>query len=226
MPSPKSPLSLLCESMAKSKTFSGVVRQMWLGVKNLSKLGTPGTIVMYPRSGPLSFPTSTTESYRDVDLEVVFRLWGEDIDHAWHMRACLLQVMDELAELGGPFWVGVVENWDDDKDTSKNGQDVEVIIALRLSASARAAKRTAKVEATSMTPELAVLLAELGPSDTQLYVASTYGLPPSGILYIDDEKLSYSAVTSTSFVGLLRGLGGTTAVAHALGAAVRVTPSP
>jgi hypothetical protein len=230
MPSPKSPLTLLAEQLSQAPTLKGFATKIALGVKKLNDQRSPRSIVFYPRSGPLANALSRSNSYLDMDLELVFRLWGADIDEAWDLRARLIEAMSSVGLAGGPFWSGVVENWDDDKDTAAQGTDLEVVLSVRLSASDKTAARTVKVENTSLTREQ-ILLEDLSAVGTQAYVGSTYGLPTSGILYIDDEKLSYSAVTSDSFVGLVRGLSitedkPTTAAAHVVGAAVRVTPAP
>jgi microcystin-dependent protein/alpha-tubulin suppressor-like RCC1 family protein len=59
-------------------------------------------------------------------------------------------------------------------------------------------------------------------TDTTLSVASTNGFASSGIIYITDgttnnESISYTGKTATTFTGLTRGINGTTAAAHAIG---------
>ncbi|CAN5950510.1 unnamed protein product, partial [Sphagnum jensenii] len=51
-------------------------------------------------------------------------------------------------------------------------------------------------------------------SATSMTVGSTIGFSTSGALYIDNEVISYTNITSTTFTGLTRGVNGTTASAH------------
>ncbi len=51
-------------------------------------------------------------------------------------------------------------------------------------------------------------------ADVAMTVGSTNGFSPSGILYIDNESISYTGKTATTFTGLTRGLYGTTPATH------------
>jgi hypothetical protein len=64
------------------------------------------------------------------------------------------------------------------------------------------------------------LTAAMGSTDTSATVSSTTGFPATGSFTIDGEQISYTGLTSTSFTGLVRGAGGTTAAAHAATAAI------
>ena len=57
-------------------------------------------------------------------------------------------------------------------------------------------------------------------STTPIQVTSTTGFAPFGALLIDDELITYTALTPTTFTGITRGVYGTTNVAHTAGAAV------
>ncbi|MFC1656950.1 hypothetical protein ACFL2P_00045 [Candidatus Moduliflexota bacterium] len=50
--------------------------------------------------------------------------------------------------------------------------------------------------------------------DSVIPVASTQCLPPSGIIEIDNEQISYSGISAGALRGALRGAGGTTAAKH------------
>ncbi len=63
--------------------------------------------------------------------------------------------------------------------------------------------------ATTLT--VAVLIA-----DTTINVTSTTGFPATGICSIEDEVLSYTGKTGTTFTGCTRGYDSTTAAAHPL----------
>ena len=52
-------------------------------------------------------------------------------------------------------------------------------------------------------------------STTTITVQSTTGFPTSGIVLINDELITYSGVSSTTFTGCVRGTNGTIAAAHA-----------
>lgn len=49
---------------------------------------------------------------------------------------------------------------------------------------------------------------------TTLTVDSTTGWPTSGVVFIDNEAISYTGVGATTFTGCIRGYQGTTAAAH------------
>ena len=57
-------------------------------------------------------------------------------------------------------------------------------------------------------------------STTPISVTSTTGFAPSGGLLIEDELITYTALTPTTFTGITRGVYGTTNVAHTAGVAV------
>ena len=69
------------------------------------------------------------------------------------------------------------------------------------------------------------LTAGIDDDDTTITVASTTGFADVGLIVIGDERIVYSDITVTTFIGsltqpLLRGSGGTEAVAHLSGAKV------
>jgi len=69
------------------------------------------------------------------------------------------------------------------------------------------------------------LTAGIDDDDTTITVSSTTGFADVGMIVIGDERIVYSDTTGTTFVGslaqpLIRGTGGTEAVAHNSGARV------
>ena len=54
----------------------------------------------------------------------------------------------------------------------------------------------------------------INASVTTITVDSTSVFPSSGTIQIDDEKITYTNTTSTTFTGCSRGEGGTAAVSH------------
>lgn len=67
------------------------------------------------------------------------------------------------------------------------------------------------------------LSSAMAASDTTMVVSSTSGFPPSGTVQVDQEQITYSGLTATSFTGLGRGANGTAAAAHSSAAAVSQT---
>ena len=66
------------------------------------------------------------------------------------------------------------------------------------------------------------LTSSLGASDTTINVLSTTDFPVSSLLVIDNEKVTYTGKTSTSFTGVTRGAFGTTATTHLNGVDVEI----
>src|SRR5437867_7690067 len=62
--------------------------------------------------------------------------------------------------------------------------------------------------------------AALTAASASIPVTSTAGYAPYGRLLIDSELINYTSTTATNFNGLTRGVGGTTAAAHASGVTV------
>jgi hypothetical protein len=79
------------------------------------------------------------------------------------------------------------------------------------------------------------LTADITNAGTTITVASTNGFPEPGIIIItspnqEEERIAYSSTTATTFIGtlarpLVRGSGGTTAIAHSEGDTVRMIES-
>jgi len=71
-----------------------------------------------------------------------------------------------------------------------------------------------------------VLTASVNSTDTTITVGDTTGFSAPGVIVIDDERIAYSHLTTTTFSGklaqpIVRGADSTTAVSHNLGATVR-----
>ena len=67
----------------------------------------------------------------------------------------------------------------------------------------------------NLVPEVVVgvttISADVSTSDTTITVPSTKGFPSEyGLLKIDDEIISYTGITSTTFTGCIRGFSGIT----------------
>ena len=70
------------------------------------------------------------------------------------------------------------------------------------------------------TLTLTATTAALTAASASIPVTSTAGYAPYGRLLIDSELINYTSRTGTNFNGLTRGVGGTTAAAHASGVTV------
>jgi hypothetical protein len=160
---------------------------------------------------------------------ITFHFWapagppGGETDPAFDLRERWFQAMRNQADLGGYFWKlpeGANERWDIVPDDGQQGQEFE-IDALVLVDADLPTKSRGRVEATSMlrVPELTE---DIDSSVVDLPVEFTYELPVPGVLYIEDEKLTYTGVTAGTFTGVTRGADGTTAAAHVAGTPVYV----
>lgn len=73
-------------------------------------------------------------------------------------------------------------------------------------------------------PSALTLTAAVNPGDTTITALSgnpiAQGYAPHGRIQIDSEQINYTGLTSSSFVGLSRGVGGSSAAAHGIGAAL------
>jgi hypothetical protein len=67
------------------------------------------------------------------------------------------------------------------------------------------------------------LTADVSDAATTLPVADASTFFTSGSLTIDQEMVTYSGTTATSFTGVVRGVNGTTATAHTSGTDVKYT---
>jgi len=63
-------------------------------------------------------------------------------------------------------------------------------------------------------------------SATTIIVDSTVGFPPEGKIIIESEVLSYTSITATTFVGLTRGVGSSSAATHNDNVAVATFSDP
>jgi hypothetical protein len=69
---------------------------------------------------------------------------------------------------------------------------------------------------------LTTLSVAMGAADATATVVSTAGYPAQGVLLIDAEAIAYTGITATTFAGLTRGVLGTVAAAHLLGAIINI----
>lgn len=231
MPSPKSPVMVLADKLNAATPLRGFARVL-AGKNQLVTGRSPPSIVLIPVSGPLKVPRNLVDSYLDVDLNIVARLWGRDLDEVWDLRARYIAALWEQA-IGDPlnpsdsaagfFFQFVDETWDVNPDSAQQGQELEVVTTIVLSASDRAVVY-GRVDATSIL-KVPTLTVDMAPSDTSAQVDSTSGQPTVGVLHVDSEQIAYTGVTLSSFTGLIRGINGTTAAAHVTGASLSLSPT-
>lgn len=72
----------------------------------------------------------------------------------------------------------------------------------------------------TVSADTTTLSAGVGATDTTIPVNSTSGFPKTGHIKIDSEEIRYYDADATSFKQAVRGVGGTTAASHMLGATV------
>jgi hypothetical protein len=236
MPSPKSPIAVLAEALDAAPTlrgFGGRSRGLVLAGKNKLATGrSPPSIVIFPTTGPLKTPADNVNQFADVVMMVTARIWGRDEDEAWDLRARYIAALWYQANpdpsnpddaIAGPYFTLENETWDIVPDAAENGQELEVDITVRFSASDKALTY-GQVDSESLT-KTATLTASMLVGDVTATVDATAGYAANGVLHIDGEQMAYTGLTPFSFTGLTRGISGTTAATHASGATVSVTPT-
>lgn len=236
MPSPKSPLTVLVEALDAApplRGFGGKSKGLvLLGKDRLARGRSAPSIVLFPATGPLKTPSDNVNQYADAVLVVTARLWGRDIDEAWDLRARYIAALWYQANpdpfnpddaIAGPYFALESETWDIVPDTAGLGQELEVDVVFRFSASDKVLTR-GEVLVESIT-RTATLLVAINATDTTAVVETTEGYPAAGVLQLDSEHAAYSGKTSTSLTGLVRGINGTTAAPHASGTTITVTPT-
>src|SRR5262249_43847272 len=145
---------------------------------------------------------------------VTAHFWSANIDAAFDLRTRWFQALRTQADAGGHFWKspeGESERWDIEPDTSQQGQEFEIDTLIRIDANLPA-KTKGMVGATSLL-RAATLTADMTVGDLIATLDATFELPATGVLHIDDEQISYSGTTPTTFTGLVRGINGTAAAA-------------
>lgn len=75
---------------------------------------------------------------------------------------------------------------------------------------------------TDATLTTQVVTSNVLAGDTVINVVTTSGVPASGMILIDNEYISYTGTTSTTFTGCTRGVFGSTPAGHLISAFVRV----
>jgi hypothetical protein len=223
----------MLDSAPSLRGFGGKSKGLVLVGKNKLAAGRSApSIVMFPATGPLKTPSDNVNQYADAVLVVTARIWGRDIDEAWDLRARFIAALwyqgnpdptNPDDSIAGPYFALESETWDIVPDTAEFGQELEVDVVFRFSASDKALTYGA-VDTETLT-RTATLTADLGAADTTALVDSTYGYPTVGVLHIHGEEIAYANTTPTSFTDLIRGIHSTPPAAHAVGSVVAITPN-
>lgn len=233
MPAPKSPVTVLAETlqaMPALQTLQGL--RVLAGKNSLPLAGAPPRIVLFPVEAGYQAAADNVQALVDIDIKIVAHLWASSLDEAWDLRQRYIQALKQQA-IGNPtqpiqasdsqagvFYNLLTEAWDVDTDTAEHGQEMEVVIAARLSASPVLPFGTGLVNATAIHGIQVALAAPMTSTDLSLTVTSTAGFAASGSIAIDSEQMTYSGLTATTFTGLARGVNSTTPAAHAVAATV------
>lgn len=228
MPAPKGDLRIFCESLQASSSLLGFAKVLH-GKNELSRSGSPPRVVMWPIGAENGVADDRTVTIKSSWMLVTAHFWapGPGTDAAFDLRTRWFQALRAQGDAGGYFWKcpdGESERWDTIPDDSEQGQEFEIDLLVRIDANLPA-KSKGTVAATSLS-RVATLTAGMLAGDVTAAVDATFEeSSPTGVLHIDDEQISYSGMTATGFTGLVRGINGTTAAAHASGTAVYVSPT-
>lgn len=227
MPSPRSDLTLFGMSLQATSSMLGFARVL-VGKNELPKQGAPERVVIFPVGAVNGTADDRTVSVSSAWMLITGHFWARNPDVAFDLRTRFFQALRIQADAGGYFWKsadGENERWDTQPDTSEQGQEFELDIVIRIDASLPGSYLTKGIVQSTSMARVFDLTASMGAGDVTAGVESTYELPTSGVLHIDNEQISYSGKTATSFTGLVRGINGTTAAAHASGTPVYVSPT-
>jgi hypothetical protein len=227
---PTGPITQLVNGLKAAPELQGYT--IHASAKKMPRNGAPPRIVIYPTAGLIKNPRNKATANRDVDRELVAHLWGRDLDECCYLETLLVQALVNQGAGGDPtspanatpglFWTATDDLWDQTEDSDRQGEEVYVRLTAVTSLD-KVAQKTGSVSSVVFTILTTTLAVSMASGDLMAFVASTMGLPPSGILTIDSEQIQYTGTTTTSFTGLVRGVNGTTPSTHSSGATVNVS---
>jgi len=145
---PTSPLTTLAVALREASTLKGAA-QVLAGADKLAVQGAPPRIVLFPLQGQYESATDNS-ALRDLELQIAARIWARDIDGAWDLQVRLLQALEEQGAAAGLYWRLGSCAWDTEPDTTRQGQELEVIFTVRLAVD-RVATPTGKIDAVQYT---------------------------------------------------------------------------
>lgn len=249
MPFPVGQLRQFYNGLKSAPSLKGIT--VLLGARHMAKSGAAPRIVLFPKGGPITgralrntqniggVTVAGNGAIRDVERVVIAHLWAKDgtntdghFDAMEDLYNRFFQALDYQAVGGlsssqsvtpGLFWSAYEESWDVTEDTAKDGEEVYIALQARIAINP-AAGTTGTVQSTSMSNLSTTLSTQLGSTDTTASVVSTAGFPNTGgLLSIDAEQIQYQGIVGNQFIGLVRGVNGTTAATHSQGVTVNVS---
>jgi hypothetical protein len=229
MASPKGDLTLLGQNVQAASSMLGWAKVL-TGKNALAAEGSPPRVVMFPSGAKNEAADDHHAAVASSWMMVTAHFWarGPGTDEAFDLRQRWMQALRAQADAGGYYWKfpdSENERWNIQPDTNEQGQEFEIDIVIRIDASMAAAYLGHNtVGATSMN-RVATLASAMGTGDNTATVDATINDPTSGVLHVDNEQMSFTGRTGTTFTGLVRGINGTTAATHVIGAAVYISPT-
>jgi len=191
MPSPKCPITLLADFLEQTPHMRGV--KLIPGAKRRADAGSPRRINIFPAEGKGLAALRPESAIRDVNLDVVCRCWGKDYDEAWEVRRLLLMALEDQGQGSEDsfFWQFDSEAWEMSPDTSRQGEEVNVVVTQRCGID-RDASSEGLVESTRATGTFnssAVTEALEDYMDQNVYLPAGENLPAHRAVYSDGGKL-------------------------------------
>jgi len=163
MPSPKSPPTLLGDSLNTMPALANFAPVLVGGRKKLKTRPCP-SVVLIPIEGPHGPGLDVIASLVDVDLKMLAIIWAKDIDQAWDLKARLVQALKQHA-IGNPtapfaatpsqqgfFITYINEEWDPIPDAAQDGEEVGVAFTIRAAVAPVQRLGVGLVAATSIAP--------------------------------------------------------------------------
>ncbi len=162
---PQSPIAILAGLLQNAPTLKGYAgtggasrKLIFVGKSYLASSDAPPRIVMFPVEGGYQVPHDTVDSMVDVDLKLMARLWGADIDGTWDLRQRFWQAMNYQAHpenidpvIPGYYFQYLSEEWDVNTDTAEQGQALTVLFVVRMSAAEVPTLTRGEVDDLSLT---------------------------------------------------------------------------
>jgi hypothetical protein len=223
MPQIVGDLEQLARGLQATSSLLGYAKVL-AGKNKLIAGGAPTRVVIFPIGCDNGAADDRTVSVSSGWMLITGHFWAPDNGAAFELRRRWFQALRAQADAGGYFWKsaeGQDERWDTVPDSGEQGEEFEIDFLIRIDANLPT-KSTGTVEATSLA-RVCTLTTDMGVGDVAAAVDSTLELPTSGVLHIDDEQMSFTSSDGTTFTGIVRGINGTTASAHASGTPVYVT---
>lgn len=229
MPSPKGDLTLLCQNVQAASSMLGYAKVL-PGKNALAATGAPLRVVMFPVGAKNEAADDHHAAVASSWMLVTAHFWapGPGTDAAFDLRQRWMQALRIQADAPGYYWKfpdSDNERWNIQPDTNEQGQEFEIDVLIRIDASMAASYLGHNTVGSTSMNRVATLAVAMGTGDNAATVDATINDPTSGVLHIDNEQMSFTGRTGTTFTGIVRGINGTTAATHAVGVAVYISPT-